>query len=205
MPSAAFHQALPFILRWEGGFVDDPDDPGGRTNKGVTQKTYDAWRARQGLPARDVKGIDGAEVAAIYEQDYWLPPGCDRLPAPLDLVQLDTAVNMGVKRSIRILQAALDSASSGVFDAQTEAAVAAVDAGVAAAGYCDVREGVYESLIEKNAKLAKFRNGWLNRLNALRKEAGVPGFESARGMESFPGAIARIPDLRDSDTLERWR
>ena len=41
MPSPAFESSLPFILRWEGGFVDHPADPGGRTNKGVTQKVYD--------------------------------------------------------------------------------------------------------------------------------------------------------------------
>ena len=52
MPSAAFEASLPFVLRWEGGFVDHPNDPGGRTNKGVTQKVYDAWRKRQGLPVR---------------------------------------------------------------------------------------------------------------------------------------------------------
>jgi lysozyme family protein len=48
MPSAAFEAALPFVLRWEGGFVDHPNDPGGRTNQGVTQKVYDDWRRRQG-------------------------------------------------------------------------------------------------------------------------------------------------------------
>jgi len=42
MPSPEFAAALPFVLRWEGGYVDHPDDPGGRTNKGVTQKTYDS-------------------------------------------------------------------------------------------------------------------------------------------------------------------
>lgn len=42
MNDAALDPALKFVLRWEGGFVDHPDDPGGRTNKGVTQKVYDA-------------------------------------------------------------------------------------------------------------------------------------------------------------------
>lgn len=104
MPSAAFAQSIPFVLRWEGGFVDHPADPGGRTNKGVTQKVYDRWRARQGLAPRDVKFIDEAEVHAIYETDYWLPPRCDLLSRPLDLVQFDTAVNMGVGRAVRLLQ-----------------------------------------------------------------------------------------------------
>ena len=108
MPSQAFMESLPFILRWEGGFVDDPDDRGGRTNKAVTQKTYSAWRARKGLPPADVKTITDEEVAAIYEQDYWLPPRCDLLQRHLDLAQFDTAVNMGPRRSVKILQTALD-------------------------------------------------------------------------------------------------
>ncbi len=46
MPSTAFSESLPFVLRWEGGYVNHPNDPGGATNKGVTQKVYDGWRAR---------------------------------------------------------------------------------------------------------------------------------------------------------------
>ena len=86
MPSAAFNASLPFILRWEGGFVDHPADPGGRTNKGVTQRVYDAWRRRQGLPQRDVKLIEDGEVHTIYESGYWIPPRCDLLAQPLGLV-----------------------------------------------------------------------------------------------------------------------
>lgn len=44
MSADGFEPALAFVLRWEGGFVDNPADPGGRTNKGITQKVYDAWR-----------------------------------------------------------------------------------------------------------------------------------------------------------------
>ena len=62
MPSQAFQESLPFILRWEGGYVNHPNDPGGPTNKGVTQKVYDAWRRRQGLPTCDVKLIEDQEA-----------------------------------------------------------------------------------------------------------------------------------------------
>ena len=50
MTSPAFDASLPFVLRWEGGFVDHPSDPGGRTNKGVTQAVYDEWRRGTGCP-----------------------------------------------------------------------------------------------------------------------------------------------------------
>ena len=93
--SQAFGASLPFILRWEGGFVDDPDDRGGRTNKGVTQNVYHAWRADQGLAQQDVQQINDQEVGAIYFQGYWLPAKCDVLRSKLDLAAFDTAVNMG--------------------------------------------------------------------------------------------------------------
>jgi lysozyme family protein len=204
MPSQAFHVALPFILRWEGGFVDDPDDPGGRTNKGVTHTTYNAWRARQGLGPKDVKLISDDEVAAIYEGDYWLAPRCDILGSPLDLAQFDTAVNMGVRRSVRILQTALGCGVDGAFGPATARAAAACDIGATVTEYCRIREGVYRNLAERNPRLGKFLKGWLNRLNALRKEAGLPGYESA---PDFADAepIARIADLPEGAALETWK
>jgi lysozyme family protein len=200
-------ESLPFILRWEGGFVDDPDDPGGRTNKGVTQKTYSAWRSRRGLPAADVKNITNEEVQAIYEQDYWLPPRCDLLQRKLDLVQFDTAVNMGPGRSVRILQTTLGCTSDGNFGSTTQQLAASCDAASTVASYCTAREGFYRSLAQKNPKLSKFLKGWLNRLDALRAEVGVPGFVAARGDIDFgdTGYIAKVPEeLADDVELERW-
>src|SRR6185369_9247630 len=146
MPSAAFEKSIPFILRWEGGFVDHPDDPGGRTNKGITQKVYDGWRARQVMPARDVKEMDETELQAIYAADYWVPPRCDLLGSPLDLVQFDTAVNMGVGRAVRFLQASIGCFVDGDFGPGTERAVAVCDVGSTVTIYCQRREAFYRAL-----------------------------------------------------------
>jgi lysozyme family protein len=196
MPSAQLLSSLEFVLRWEGGFVNNPNDPGGRTNRGVTQKVYDQWRARQGAPAQDVKLIGDAEVEAIYESGYWLAARCDLLDDPLYLVQFDTAVNMGVGRAVRFLQGAVACPVDGDFGPGTEKAFAACDRGAAVIHYCNAREAFYDRLIEKNPKLATFRKGWLNRLNALRKAAGLPGFESAKESGPLEGEhIMRIPDI----------
>jgi lysozyme family protein len=196
MPMPAFEAALPFILRWEGGFVDHPADPGGRTNKGVTQKVYEAWRRRQGLPQRDVKLIEDAEVQAIYEAGYWLPPRCDLLAQPLGLVQFDTAVNMGPARAVRFLQRAVGCDADGDFGPGTERAVAACDAGNAVEKYCNIREAFYRQIVQNNPSQAVFLKGWMNRLNSLRREAGLPGFESAADFDlGDTGFIARIPDI----------
>lgn len=203
MPSPAFVSSLPFILRWEGGFVDHPADPGGRTNKGVTQKVYDAWRARQGVPRRDVKLIEDREVQAIYETGYWLPPRCDLLRRQLDLVQFDTAVNMGVGRAVRFLQSAVGCGVDGDFGPQTERSAAACDLGRGIGAYCDAREAYYRRLARQNPDLAVFLKGWMNRLNALRKEVGLPGYEAAVALDfGDAGYVAKVPDLGEDPAYD---
>lgn len=92
----AFEKALTFVLRAEGGYSDNPADPGGATNRGITQATYNAWRTGRGLPTRPVREITGEEVKAIYRERYWNPIRGDDLPPALALAAFDTAVNMGV-------------------------------------------------------------------------------------------------------------
>jgi lysozyme family protein len=203
MPSPAFLGALPFVLRWEGGFIDHPDDPGGRTNRGVTQKVYDAWRAEHDHAPRDVKLIDDEEVHVIYEQGYWLPPRCDALQRRLDLVHFDTAVNMGVRRAVQMLQGVAGCKADGAFGPNTERALAGCDAEHLTAAYCDARENYYRRLVEVRPKLGQFLKGWLNRLNALRREVDPAGLESRTPVDfGAAGYIRRIPDLGVDPTYD---
>jgi lysozyme family protein len=196
MPTPAFREALPFVLRWEGGYVHHPDDPGGATNKGVTQRVYDAWRAGEGLGKRSVRLVEDDEVRAIYETGYWLPPRCDALRSHLDLVQFDTAVNMGVGRAVRFLQASVGCPVDGEFGPATQGAAALCDLASTIAAYCTAREVYYRSLALKRPNLAVFLKGWLNRLNALRGEAGLLTFESAQTVDfGDTGYVAKVPDL----------
>ncbi len=196
MPSPRFSESLPFILRWEGGYVDHPNDPGGKTNMGVTQAVYDDWRKKANQPAQSVRTISDAEVQAIYESGYWLPPRCDLLEQALDLVQFDTAVNMGVGRAIRFLQQSLGCTVDGGIGPKTQEAIATCDSGDTIVTFCQAREDYYRRLAQSNPKLAVFLPGWLNRLNALRQEAGLPGYAKTRGIESArPEPTARIPDI----------
>jgi lysozyme family protein len=204
MDETALDNALQFVLRWEGGFVDHPMDPGGRTNKGVTQKVYDAWRERQGQPAQDVKQIADSEVHAIYAGDYWTPAHCDLIGDPLDVVQFDTAVNMGVGRAVRFLQASVGCAVDGDFGPGTERAVAGCDVGSTVAAYCQKREDFYRAIVAKTPDRAVFLKGWLNRLNALRRQVGLPGFESVEEKLDFgdAGYIAKIPDVGEDPSID---
>ncbi|MCB1507038.1 MAG: glycoside hydrolase family 108 protein [Hyphomicrobiaceae bacterium] len=197
MPSPEFTKALPFILRWEGGFVNHPNDPGGATNKGVTQAVYNDWRGRQGLPEQDVRELSDTELMAIYEGGYWTPARCPLMAGPLDQVQFDTAVNMGVGRAVRFLQHAVGAAVDGAFGPDTQRCLGACEPADAVVKYCDAREAFYRNLAARRPDSAVFLKGWLNRLNALRKEIGLPGFESVGDEVNFGDAnfIARIPDI----------
>jgi len=99
-----YPQALKQVLKYEGGYVDHPKDPGGPTNKGVTQAVYDSWRKSQNLPTQSVRAIADSEVAAIYKNLYWDRVSGDNLPDGVDFAVFDFAVNSGVSRAAKTLQ-----------------------------------------------------------------------------------------------------
>lgn len=94
-----FEPCLAETLKWEGGYSNHPDDPGGPTMRGVIQREYDAWRVKNGKPKRPVRQIEEDELQAIYRREYWDEMGCDNLAAGVDLCAFDGAVNSGVGRA----------------------------------------------------------------------------------------------------------
>ncbi|NDB69903.1 MAG: hypothetical protein EB015_18265 [Methylocystaceae bacterium] len=114
-----YAQALKQVLKYEGGYVDHPKDPGGPTNKGITQAVYDAWQKSQNLPTQSVRNISDATVAAIYKQQYWDRIRGDDLPAGVDFAVFDYAVNSGVSRAAKTLQAVVGVTQDGVIGPAT--------------------------------------------------------------------------------------
>ena len=101
-----FKRALAFVLRWEGGFVNNPSDKGGATNMGITQYTYNSWLKSLGLASRDVRHITRSEVEQIYYKNYWRKAGCHNMSPKFALLAFDTAVNMGLARVNQFLRVA---------------------------------------------------------------------------------------------------
>jgi lysozyme family protein len=183
---------LPFVLRWEGGYVNHPADPGGATNKGVTQKVYSAWLQKKGRADASVRDLTDADMAAIYEENYWRAAHCQELPPPLDQVQFDTAVNMGVGRAVRFLQEAVGAVVDGGFGDGTRKCVAQAVPGEALQRYLAIREKFYRTLVATKPELGVFLKGWLNRLDALRRL--VLGLQSTLPAGE-PIATLRIDDV----------
>jgi lysozyme family protein len=169
MTTNGFARALPRVLAHEGGYVNDPHDPGGATNRGITFRVYDAYRTRKGLPTRDVRNISPAEVSEIYRLQYWDAVKGDELPPGLDYVLFDGAVNSGPAQSIKWLQRALGSvAVDGQIGQATLAAVMAhgrpadlVDR------ICDRRLAFLQAL----KTWPRFGKGWRARVEGVRKTA----------------------------------
>jgi len=114
-----FQRSLAFTMRWEGGYVNHPADPGGATNKGVTQSVYDAWRRAKGLPTQSVRSISSAEVREIYYQSYW-EPHCADFQWPLCLALFDTRVNFGIRGAAFLVQPIVGATVDGIWGRQTQ-------------------------------------------------------------------------------------
>lgn len=180
MSDDRFESGLAFVLKWEGSqFTNDPDDHGGATRLGVTQRVYDAYRRRLGQALQSVKFITMPEVRSIYRRGYWAPVQADRMPAPLDLVLFDTGVLMGVGRAARLLQASLGVSVDGVIGSGTLGALGVADPLSVAREVAALREGRLRRIAEADPSQRKFLRGWLNRLNDLRRLVGIPAPEAA--------------------------
>ena len=167
-----FDICLAFVLKREGGYVNDPADRGGETACGITNATYQHWRHAQGLLPAPIKEITPAEVAAIYRADYWTSSRCDVLGPPLDLVHFDGAVNHGKTQAAKFLQRAAGVTADGVIGARTLAAVAPLAPGYVALKVIEQREAFYRWLATKPDQ-AKFLKGWLARMAAVRNACGL--------------------------------
>lgn len=162
-----FDHALKLVLAAEGGNDDDPHDPGGRTSRGITQREYDAYRRREGLPRGDVWRATDAEVKQIYHDSYW-QPWCDRFPAGLDYLYFDMAVNAGPMRATRLLQRALGVKADGHIGVVTLGAIEhETDMPALIRAYSQQRANFYRSL----RTFRYFGRGWMTRVATSERHA----------------------------------
>lgn len=112
-----FRQAIERILSIEGGYVNDPKDPGGETKFGISKRSY---------PLLDIKNLTREQAIAIYERDFWSRAHAEDLRWSVAYQALDFAVNSGCETAIRYLQRALGVADDGHWGPHTAAAAAAM-------------------------------------------------------------------------------
>lgn len=103
-------KAINIILEQEGGYVNDPRDPGGETKYGITKRSY---------PDENIAKLTKKRAKEIYCRDYWDDCRCDDLPAGLDILVFDCAVNQGPYFARRNLQASIGVKTDGIIGPKT--------------------------------------------------------------------------------------
>ena len=167
-----FGNILNTTLKFEGGYVNHPKDPGGETNKGITRKTYTQYLTEHGLPTNNInmRQIPQEHIYDIYSQKYWEPIHGNELPPLLSQQMFDYAVNSGPQKAIKTLQIIVGVNPDGVIGPQT---INAVQNYVTKYGENSLANGILNErekfLNELSKKHPEFRKGWMNRINQLRQ------------------------------------
>lgn len=174
---ASFDPFLPTLLRFEGGYVDDPADPGGAVNKGISLPTFRAF-GRQLLgvePTPDnLRRLTDAQAGVLYKTLYW-----DRLRAdeiglqPLAEIVVDFHVNAGAN-AVKLLQRVLNELGAqpllsvdGVPGPGTHQALQHMDPALVYRRYRRARAAYYEDLVHQRPSLHCSLQGWLARVAAF--------------------------------------
>ena len=210
-----FEQILKWCLAHEGGYVNHPKDPGGATNKGITQRVFDAYRTRKGQNVTSVKFITAEEVRDIYRAQYWARAQCDYLPSGLDYAVFDFAVNSGVSRASKYLQGVLGVDQDGDIGQMTLAAIEGKNTADLITQLCNDRM----AFLKRLKTWSTFGRGWSRRVSDVRarslemaadgkpedvtQEAGGDGTPKATGpvrtsasvMDTLKEAGATVPTV----------
>lgn len=201
-PAQRFERVMNEVLRHEGGFVNHPDDPGGATNMGITIGTLAHYRGHA-VTVADVQNLTKAEAREIYRQQYWRAVRGDQLPAGLDYVAMDAAVNAGPRRSVRWLQHGLRAAGhtvavDGRMGSETvnaaQAAAAAGRAPDAIKAACAARLAFKRGL----RIWATFGRGWSRRVAEVEAKA-IRWAVEATGQLARPALIEQERQARQAE------
>ena len=161
-----FEQCLAFVLKSEGGFVNNPKDPGGMTNLGVTKKTWEAWVGHE-VDEQVMRELGPENVAPLYKEKYWDAIKGDDLPYGVDYAVFDCAVNAGPSRAIKILQRTLDLNEDGVLGPVTLKYVQESNVRSLATTYCEDRLTFLQGL----PTFETFGKGWSARVMQVEEAA----------------------------------
>jgi lysozyme family protein len=162
----SFKSCLDFVLKHEGGWSDDPHDPGGATMKGVTLSTYKAYMMRP-VTKEELRNISDEHLNDLYKTRYWDNARCDDLGIGVDMVVFDMAVNGGVGRSSRMLQRCVGADVDGAIGAKTIALTKGILPRDLVIRFSTERRNFYKTL----ETFERFGRGWLRRTDECEAKA----------------------------------
>jgi lysozyme family protein len=161
-----FEPCFELVLKHEGGYVNDPRDPGGRTNLGVTQR---AWESYAGGPVTEefMRKLTPDQVKPFYKAMYWDKIKGDQLPSGVDYAAYDLAVNSGVGRAAKYLQEIAGVHADGVIGPKSMEAILACDPEQTADALCDMRL----DFLKRLPTFQTFGKGWSRRVAEVKEKA----------------------------------
>lgn len=178
----AFEKALNFTLGVEGGFVNNPKDPGGATNFGITLGFMEGTRdcatcdvdGDGDIDLQDLKKMTRDDAGPIYRKYFWDKLKLDNYSPKLGLVVFDAAVNHGLKNAIKFLQKTCNEVGAkievdGVYGPTTVSTATKNDSSKFVETYLVIREKFYDAIVANNPSQSIFLKGWKNRIALLRK------------------------------------
>lgn len=162
-----FEAALTKTLKYEGGFVNHPDDPGGMTYKGITAKTYAEFTGRRlsTITEKEMRSISDELLQQIYKRKYWDAVKGDQLPDGLDALVFDFAVNSGPARAIKELQQCLNVPVDGILGPVTLKHISTFPLEQIIKEYIQARLDFVKQIKTFNT----FGKGWIARINDIAK------------------------------------
>lgn len=165
---AKIEKLVPFILKWEGGFSNDPADAGGTTMKGITLATFRAYRKEKGLSVptdTDLKSISAREWTDILRSYYWNPWQADRIrsQAVANLL-VGWGWGSGVKTAIMQFQGLAGLTKDGIAGEKTLSAINSASETALFSRIWVARKDFFVNIVKSRPEQIKFLSGWLNRL-----------------------------------------
>ena len=157
----------PFILRWEGGFVDDPLDRGGATNKGITIGTFRNFYGKEAT-VEQLKNITDEQCLRIFKSGYWDKWKADDIEnQSIANIVVDWAWGSGAATSIKQVQKILGVAVDGIVGDDTLTAINIAGQRSLFVKIHNRRIEFVENIVKRDPSQARFLKGWKNRINSL--------------------------------------
>ena len=167
---ANYDKCLKHILKFEGGFVNHPKDPGGMTNLGVTKATYEGWLGRKVTEA-EMRALTPKSVGPIYKKNYWDRANADNMPSGIDLVVFDFGVNAGPIRAIKFIQELVGVEPDNKVGPMTLAAINEYVSRHGAEKLITLYQNKRKEYYQRLPTFKTFGKGWINRVDACTKAA----------------------------------
>ena len=161
---------IPFIKKWEGGYVDDPDDTGGATNMGVTMATYEAYCRKKGYPRPTkcrLKAMSDATWKEIFKTMYWDKCQGDRINSQSVANMLVDWYWCSGNKAAKKTQKVLGLKQDGIIGPLSIAAINSKSPLPLFGMIAEERRAFIRNIVESNPVKRKYLRGWMNRINNI--------------------------------------